>query len=29
MRADSPGDELQRLFFPERAAPAISGSTLD
>ncbi|WP_191489640.1 indole-3-glycerol phosphate synthase TrpC [Pseudomonas sp. FEN] len=29
MRAESPGDELQRLFFPERGAPAIAGSTLD
>ncbi|SDS60040.1 indole-3-glycerol phosphate synthase TrpC [Pseudomonas fuscovaginae UPB0736] len=29
MRAQSPGDELQRLFFPERGTPVISGSTLD
>ncbi len=29
MRAESPGDELQRLFFPERGTPAISGVTLD
>jgi len=29
MRADSPGDELQRLFFPERGAPVVKGSTLD
>ncbi|NWA25695.1 indole-3-glycerol phosphate synthase TrpC [Pseudomonas gingeri] len=29
MRAESPGDELQRLFFPERGAPVITGSTLD
>ncbi|MDR6961070.1 indole-3-glycerol phosphate synthase [Pseudomonas brassicacearum] len=28
MRAESPGTELQRLFFPERGLP-ISGSTLD
>ncbi|WP_433588746.1 indole-3-glycerol phosphate synthase TrpC [Pseudomonas koreensis] len=28
MRAESPGTELQRLFFPERSVP-ISGSTLD
>ena len=28
MRAESPGTELQRLFFPERGVP-ISGSTLD
>ncbi|MBX9406571.1 indole-3-glycerol phosphate synthase TrpC [Pseudomonas baetica] len=28
MRAESPGVELQRLFFPERGA-AVSGSTLD
>ena len=28
MRAESPGTELQRLFFPERGT-AISGSTLD
>ncbi|WP_338522466.1 indole-3-glycerol phosphate synthase TrpC [Pseudomonas batumici] len=29
MRAESPGDELQRLFFPERGAPVVMGSTLD
>jgi len=29
MRAESPGDELQRLFFPERGAPLVTGSTLD
>ncbi|MCI3911019.1 indole-3-glycerol phosphate synthase TrpC [Pseudomonas viridiflava] len=28
MRAEHPGTELQRLFFPERGAP-VSGSTLD
>ncbi|MGY2439075.1 MULTISPECIES: indole-3-glycerol phosphate synthase TrpC [unclassified Pseudomonas] len=28
MRAESPGIELQRLFFPERGVP-VSGSTLD
>jgi indole-3-glycerol phosphate synthase len=28
MRAESPGVELQRLFFPERGVP-VSGSTLD
>jgi indole-3-glycerol phosphate synthase len=28
MRAESPGQELQRLFFPERGVP-VSGSTLD
>ncbi|RXU67038.1 indole-3-glycerol phosphate synthase TrpC [Pseudomonas protegens] len=28
MRAESPGSELQRLFFPERGVP-VSGSTLD
>jgi indole-3-glycerol phosphate synthase len=28
MRAESPGTELQRLFFPERGIP-VSGSTLD
>ncbi|MGE7959203.1 indole-3-glycerol phosphate synthase TrpC [Pseudomonas sp. NPDC089530] len=28
MRAESPGQELQRLFFPERGLP-VSGSTLD
>jgi indole-3-glycerol phosphate synthase len=28
MRAESPGTELQRLFFPERGT-AVSGSTLD
>ena len=28
MRAESPGTELQRLFFPERGVP-VSGSTLD
>ncbi|KAB0496239.1 MULTISPECIES: indole-3-glycerol phosphate synthase TrpC [Pseudomonas] len=28
MRAESPGSELQRLFFPERGIP-VSGSTLD
>ena len=28
MRAESPGAELQRLFFPERGVP-VSGSTLD
>ena len=28
MRAENPGAELQRLFFPERGLP-ISGSTLD
>ena len=28
MRAESPGAELQRLFFPERGTP-ISGSTAD
>jgi indole-3-glycerol phosphate synthase len=28
MRAENPGIELQRLFFPERGVP-ISGSTLD
>ncbi|CAI8976517.1 Indole-3-glycerol phosphate synthase [Pseudomonas sp. IT-P74] len=28
MRAESPGAELQRLFFPERGIP-VSGSTLD
>ena len=28
MRAENPGNELQRLFFPERAA-AVTGSTLD
>jgi indole-3-glycerol phosphate synthase len=28
MRAESPGTELQRLFFPERGI-AVSGSTLD
>ncbi|KPA99033.1 MULTISPECIES: indole-3-glycerol phosphate synthase TrpC [Pseudomonas] len=29
MRAQNPGDELQRLFFPERGTPVITGSTLD
>ncbi|MGE1152837.1 indole-3-glycerol phosphate synthase TrpC [Pseudomonas kitaguniensis] len=29
MRAENPGAELQRLFFPERGAAAVSGSTLD
>ncbi|QXI00022.1 indole-3-glycerol phosphate synthase TrpC [Pseudomonas monsensis] len=29
MRAESPGTELQRLFFPERGGPVVSGSTLD
>lgn len=29
MRAESPGIELQRLFFPERGGPVVSGSTLD
>jgi indole-3-glycerol phosphate synthase len=28
MRAENPGTELQRLFFPERGIP-VSGSTLD
>jgi indole-3-glycerol phosphate synthase len=28
MRAENPGTELQRLFFPERGVP-VSGSTLD
>ncbi|MEZ1318460.1 indole-3-glycerol phosphate synthase TrpC [Pseudomonas fluorescens] len=28
MRAEQPGNELQRLFFPERGVP-VSGSTLD
>jgi indole-3-glycerol phosphate synthase len=28
MRAESPGTELQRLFFPERGVP-VTGSTLD
>ena len=28
MRAEQPGAELQRLFFPERGVP-VSGSTLD
>ena len=28
MRAENPGAELQRLFFPERGVP-VSGSTLD
>ena len=28
MRAENPGNELQRLFFPERAT-AVTGSTLD
>ena len=29
MRAENPGIELQRLFFPERGGPVVSGSTLD
>ncbi|KTC12157.1 indole-3-glycerol-phosphate synthase [Pseudomonas marginalis ICMP 9505] len=29
MRAENPGAELQRLFFPERGVAAVSGSTLD
>jgi indole-3-glycerol phosphate synthase len=26
MRAESPGGELQRLFFPERGRPAVIGA---
>ncbi|MCD5974089.1 indole-3-glycerol phosphate synthase TrpC [Pseudomonas quasicaspiana] len=29
MRAEHPGDELQRLFFPERGTPPVRSSTLD